>query len=229
MMAQQKILRRFAKWHIWLGWLIGVPILMWTVTGLIMVWQPIEYVRGNHLRAETPAIQAAQIALPTEDVGEVSGFTLQHQLDGPIWIVTREDGGRTRYSAQDGLRIGSVGKDEARLIAQATYTGAGTLDTLTQFADDEAPMDLRIRRPSWQASYSDGTHVYLDQITGEVLAVRSGWWRIFDFVWGLHIMDLQDRENTSHPILIIFAALSAIGSLLGCALMFRRRKARVKA
>ena len=127
------------------------------------------------------------------------------------------------------MRIGSVGKDEARLIAQAIYTGAGTLDTLTQFADDEAPMDLRIRRPSWQASYSDGTHVYLDQITGEVLAVRSGWWRIFDFVWGLHIMDLQDRENTSHPILIIFAALSAIGSLLGCALMFRRRKARVKA
>jgi hypothetical protein len=48
-------------------------------------------------------------------------------------------------------------------------------------------------------------------------------------MWGLHIMDLQEREDTSHPILIIFAALGVVGSLLGCILMFRRRKARARA
>ena len=46
-------------------------------------------------------------------------------------------------------------------------------------------------------------------------------------MWGLHIMDLQDREDTSHPILILFAALSVIGALMGCVLMFGRRKGRV--
>ena len=41
-------------------------------------------------------------------------------------------------------------------------------------------------------------------------------------------MDLEAREDTSHPILIAFAALSLIGSLVGCVLLFRRRKARIK-
>ena len=49
-MGNQSVMQRFAKWHIWLGWLVGFPILMWTVTGLVMVIKPIEEVRGNHLR-----------------------------------------------------------------------------------------------------------------------------------------------------------------------------------
>ena len=52
-MARQKRMALFAKWHVWLGWLVGLPILMWTVTGLVMVWHPIEYVRGNHLRIDS--------------------------------------------------------------------------------------------------------------------------------------------------------------------------------
>ena len=39
-------------------------------------------------------------------------------------------------------------------------------------------------------------------------------------------MDLQTREDTSHPILILFAILGVLASLLGFVLMFRRRKAR---
>ena len=62
--------------------------------------------------------------------------------------------------------------------------------------------------------------------TGEIEAVRTRWWRAFDFAWGLHIMDLSEREDTSHPVLIGFAALSLVGALIGCVLMFRRRRAR---
>jgi len=59
--------------------------------------------------------------------------------------------------------------------------------------------------------------------------VRTRWWRAFDIAWGLHIMDLQTREDISHPILILFAILSVIGAMFGCILMFRRRKARMVA
>jgi hypothetical protein len=38
-------------------------------------------------------------------------------------------------------------------------------------------------------------------------------------------MDVSGREGTSHPILILFAALSLTGALIGSVLMFRRRKA----
>ena len=36
-MRIQRAMQSLAKWHVWLGWLVGVPILMWTVTGLVMV------------------------------------------------------------------------------------------------------------------------------------------------------------------------------------------------
>ncbi|GAA5051914.1 hypothetical protein GCM10023208_12270 [Erythrobacter westpacificensis] len=226
-MAKQKIMQRFAKWHIWLGWLVGVPVLMWTVTGLIMVWHPIEYVRGNHLRAELPPVETASLVLPQLS-GPVQSVTLENFPDGAGWIVVEEDGGRYRYSPTDGRLYNPVLERDARAIAETAYAGDAALEALTYFPGDANPMDLRAGTNAWQARFADDTHIYIHSQTGEILAVRSGWWRVFDFMWGLHIMDLQDREDTSHPILIIFAALGVAGSLLGCMLMFRRRKARVK-
>ena len=46
MAAMRSTLRR---WHIWLGWLIGVPMLLWTISGVLMVIRPIEEVRGTDL------------------------------------------------------------------------------------------------------------------------------------------------------------------------------------
>ena len=110
----------------------------------------------------------------------------------------------------------------------AAYAGEAELESVTYFPEDISPTDLRAPYAAWQAHFADGTNLYMRSATGEVVAVRSDWWRAFDFMWGLHIMDLETREDTSHPILIIFAALSVIGALLGCSLMFRRRKARAK-
>ena len=90
------------------------------------------------------------------------------------------------------------------------------------------PFDFRRPLPVWQVALADGTHIYVGRDTGEIEAVRTRWWRIFDFMWGLHIMDLQEREDTSHPILILFTALALIGTLMGTMLLFRRRKARVQ-
>lgn len=42
-------------------------------------------------------------------------------------------------------------------------------------------------------------------------------------------MDISEREDTSHPILIAFTALALTGSIMGCVLMFRRRKGRTDA
>ncbi len=222
------MMQRLARWHIWLGWLVGVPILMWTLTGLVMVARPIEEVRGETLLAGHRAIDPGALTFPA-DIGEpIHEARLVAQPDGPAWIVTGADGSRWRYSARDGTVIPPVAKDEARRIAEAAYTGADKLTGLTYFPAGEAPSDARSAGSLWQARFGDGDRLYIDDTTGEVLALRTGWWRTYDLMWGLHIMDLETREDTHHPILIGFAALSAIGALIGCALLFRRRKARVK-
>ena len=227
-MAFQPLMRRFARWHIWLGWLVGFPMLMWAVTGLFMVARPIEEVRGDHLRAPHAAIDPAGVVFPATIGEPIHEARLATQPNGPAWIVTAVDGRRWRHSARTGAALPPVIAAEARRIAEAAYAGRAAFAGTNYFPAGEAPLEARTGAAAWQARFADGTHVYIDDATGEVLALRTGQWRLYDAMWGLHIMDLQTRDDTHHPILILFAALSVIGALLGCTLLFRRRKARIR-
>jgi uncharacterized iron-regulated membrane protein len=221
-------MQRFARWHIWLGWLVGFPILMWTVTGVVMVARPIEEVRGDHLRAAHAAVDPAGLQFPVT-IEEIHEARLVAQPGGPMWIITAADGARWRYSARTGIAAPPVIEREARRIAEEAYAGEARLAGTTYFPAGEAPVEARTAGAAWQARFADDTHVYIDDATGEVLALRTGEWRLYDVMWGLHIMDLETREDAHHPILLLFAVLATIGALLGCVLLFRRRKARVRA
>ncbi|SFP06051.1 PepSY domain-containing protein [Qipengyuania nanhaisediminis] len=229
-MGQQQMMRRFAKWHIWLAWLAGVPILMWTVTGLVMVIKPIEEVRGNHLRYTVteralPSDTEISVALPAESTRPVRSVTTQVERGETVTRITYMDGTSDRFRA-DGSEMGPISEVEARMIVAERIKGGDRVADTARYDADSVPFDFRREMPVWQVALTDGTHVYVGEHTGEIEAVRTQWWRTFDFVWGLHIMDLQTREDTSHPILILFAILGVLASLLGFVLMFRRRKAR---
>ena len=228
-MALPRTMQRFARWHIWLGWVVGLPILMWTVTGLWMVARPIEEVRGTHLRAEQPAIDPAKIRFPANIGQPIHEARLVSQPDGPSWIITSADGTRWRYSARFGTATPPVVPAEALRIAEAAYAGNAGYEGTAYYASGEAPVEARTGGAAWGVTFADGTNVYIDDATGEVLALRTGQWRLYDLMWGLHIMDPQTREDTHNPFVIGFAVLAVIGALLGCILLFRRRKARVKA
>ncbi|MEO9468115.1 PepSY domain-containing protein [Parasphingorhabdus sp.] len=218
--------RDFFKWHIWLGWLIGVPIILWTASGLFMVARPIEEVRGTHLRAESEstAIAYKNIALFADNGGAVSGARLIQQDSLSIWIVTYENGEVVRYSAATGRSVPEMTRDMARIAAEAVYLPEEAVLSTRLFPADKSPSDLRRETAAWQVHFADGTNVYINAATGETLAVRTRFWRAFDFMWGLHIMDLQTREDTSHSVLIGSAALALLGSILGFVMLFTRRR-----
>lgn len=221
---------KFARWHIWLGWLVGFPTLMWMVTGLYMAAKPIEEVRGNHLRVE----QAVQpLVLPGSALASAE-FPIREMRavmqDGrAVAILTGMDGSTRRVDIQSGAALPALSANDARLIVAEQIKGGDQIRSVTAFDADNVPFDFRREMPVWQVALEDGAHIYIGRDTGQIEAVRTRWWRGFDFMWGLHIMDLRTREDTSHPILILFAALGVIGAPLGCILMFRRRKAKVLA
>ena len=77
----------------------------------------------------------------------------------------------------------------------------------------------------------DGTHFYVDASSGAIVARRTGWWRFYDLMWGLHIMDLKTREDAHNPLTIGFAIMALVMSLLALVLLpmttrWRRRKAK---
>ncbi len=213
---------KFFRWHIWLGWLIGVPIILWTASGLLMVSQPIEMVRGNHLREAQPALDPIMPVAPILEGRQTQNLTLQQNTQGPFWVITYADGGKRRADAATGKLLPPIAAADASALAIAARSDASAITSVQRFAADQSPLDLRRDRPSWQVIFEDEARFYIDADTGELLAVRTKFWRAFDFMWGLHIMDLQTREDTSHPILIGFAALALFGSILGFVMLFTR-------
>ena len=63
-------------------------------------------------------------------------------------------------------------------------------------------------------------NVYQDPFTGEIVAIRSAQWRIWDLMWGLHIMDWVDRDNIDNFLLKVFSFLALLTSISGITLFF---------
>jgi PepSY-associated TM region len=217
-------MRTLVRWHVWLGWLVGVPIVMWLATGLLMVSRPIEEVRGEHLRREAAPVP---LALPGSALAgseaNLAEMRVQMQDGRAVAILTGIDGSIRRVDFASGAALPPLDAAAARALVARTIVGGDRVERVTLFPAERTPYDFRRAVAVWQVALADGTNVYVGRETGAIEAVRTRWWRVFDIAWGLHIMDLSEREDTSHPLLIIFAALSLAGALIGCVLMFRRR------
>ena len=219
--------RTLFRYHVWLGWLVGVPLLLWTVSGLVMVARPIETVRGADRKIDGPTLplpgyNAAPMLNETDDRPTVKEIRTFMQRGRPITLVTRLDGSAARFDAARGSAIPALDEAEARDVVAKSIVGGRQIVGATLFAAKDAPPDFRKATPAWQVRLADGTHVYVGRDTGEIEAVRTRYWRFYDVMWGLHIMDLQTRENTHHPILIGFTIVSALASLLAILLMITR-------
>lgn len=225
-MSRAMLMMKLARWHIWLGWLVAIPILIWTVTGLFMVSRPIEEVRGNHLRIEArhealPAGSEIAVTLPRDRA--VRSISAAMEKGTVITRLEYADGSIARIG-EDGTELPPLNEMAARAVVAGGIVGGNKVAGIAFFPATAVPFDFRRAIPVWQVVLADGTHVYVGQQTGQIEAVRTTWWRTFDFMWGLHILDPQTREDTSHPLLIVAAVLSVLGALLGSILLFRRRK-----
>lgn len=212
--------------HVWLGWLVGVPILLWTLSGLMMVVRPIETVRGTDLRNPPPALALPATLVPPKVAIPLTALTLEPQGGRTVWIASFP-GGIRRADPATGAWLPSVTAAEARALAVAAYRPPAAVTAVTRTPANAPPLELRKARPAWRVAFADGAHVYIDADTGQTLALRTRWWRVYDWMWGLHIMDLKGREDASHAILIGFAASALVTTLLALVLLplvSRRRR-----
>ncbi|HET9637724.1 MAG TPA: PepSY domain-containing protein [Allosphingosinicella sp.] len=215
-----KTRQRLRRWHIWLGWIVGLPFLVWTISGLVMVARPIETVRGEDLIAESPPLPAglAPVA-PAIGPRPLASLRLEPRQDGPKWLLKYADGGTRLADAATGRLLPPLGPADAARIVEARYTGKARISAVDRTPAEAPPLDLRRKVAAWRVTMSDGTRFYLDAATGEILARRTSWWRFYDLMWGLHIMDLETREDAHNPLLIGFAIVSLLTVLLALILL----------
>jgi len=93
------------------------------------------------------------------------------------------------------------------LVAEKTYL---TPKSVIEITEEESGAEYRGR----------SLPLYKIKTISEDVAVRSNQWRIWDFMWGIHIMDWNERDNIGNIFLKIFSILALISSLSGIYLFF---------
>lgn len=221
---------RLRRWHVWLGWVIALPILFWTLSGVIMVIKPIEEVRGTDLLSKpAPVRLAAPPVAPRISGAALRSLSLEQHAAGARWVATLADGSTRLADPATGALLPGLSASEAAGEVASRYKGAAKIATVRRTDPQHPPLDLRQPIAAWQVNMTDGTHFYVDANSGKITATRTAWWRFYDFMFGLHIMDLKTREDTSNPLVIGFGIAALVMSLLALILLpmtINRRKRR---
>ena len=203
-MKTNKFLRSL---HRYLSIFIAIQLLLWTVSGIYFAFNKIELIRGEQYR------------LPTN-----VEYRIFDRLGQQI-IASNKDGNIVYRTYPEGNMLEKLSVEEAKLIASIKTS----LEPVSAILLTESLPGSEYRGrslPIYQITTTskDDTNIYLDPLSGDVLAIRSDSWRMWDFLWSLHIMDYDQRDNINNFLLRIFSILALVSSISGILLFFFSKK-----
>jgi uncharacterized iron-regulated membrane protein len=216
--------------HRWLTLVVGLQLLVWSLSGLYMVAVDIDLIHGDSLvrnvapavRLDTPLAPLAPILRERADVLEVRVRTLPDRAQLVYEVVGEHD--TAVFDARSGAALGAIDEARARDLAATYYAGGGAIARVELLADDSRiPREIRGRHaPLWRVEFDDwlATTLYINAVTGRLETRRHRLWRWFDLLWSLHIMDYGERENVANPLLRVAAPLALCTALAGLWLAF---------
>ena len=206
--------------HKYLSFFISVQLFLWTVSGIYFAFNKIELVRGEQYRlTESFPINFDEVKFSRSDVVQVKAI---NRLGEIIFVVSGSKG--TEYLDSFGIPVDKLNKSEIFEIVSSSST-LKPID-LEEITESSKGSEFRGRNlPLYKVtSLNDKDkkiNLYLNVFSGEITAVRSLQWRIWDLMWGFHIMDWQTRDKINNIFLKIFSILALVSSISGIMLFFR--------
>ena len=110
------------------------------------------------------------------------------------------------------------GRDEAIAIARAGFVPDAPVSNVDFVEEVSGSSEYRGRElPAYRVEFDhpSGTRIYVSANRGLVMARRNNTWRVFDFLWMLHIMDYENRDDINNVILRILSILGVVTVLTG--------------
>ena len=206
--------------HKYLSFFISVQLFLWTVSGIYFAFNKIELVRGEQYRlTESFPINFDEVKFSRSDVQQVKAI---NRLGEIIFVVS--DSKSTEYLDSFGAPVNKLSKSEVFEIVSSSST-LKPID-LEEITESSKGSEFRGRNlPLYKVtSLNDKDkkiNLYLNVFSGEITAVRSLQWRIWDLMWGFHIMDWQTRDKINNIFLKIFSILALVSSISGILLFFK--------
>ena len=209
--------------HRYLSLFISIQFLLWTISGVFFSFNKIEEVRGEQYLLESKEMDfSINSPININSSGEIKFF---YRLDDLVYEVNL--GGSSYFYYQDGNPITKLSFSEAKEIIQ-TKTNLTPI-SVGEISKNERGSEYRGRPlPLFKIESLNRDrkviNVYLDPYSGQIRAIRSTQWRMWDFLWGLHIMDWTDRDNFNNNFIKFFSVLAFISALSGILLFFKTRR-----
>jgi|TARA_Y100000389_G_C17228898_1_gene397114 hypothetical protein len=206
--------------HKYLSFFISIQLLLWTVSGIYFAFNKIENVRGEQYRLQSPfkySFKNIEFEIP-----EATSAVVKKRLDKTIITATTEAG--MRYFDEEGDPLKKISFDEAKqIVAENTLLKPIAVEEVSESkkGSEYRGRQLPIYKVTTRNANDKEINAYLNIFSGDIVAIRSAQWRIWDLMWGFHIMDWQERDNIDNILLKIFSVLALISSLSGILLFFK--------
>jgi uncharacterized iron-regulated membrane protein len=221
-----KAVKLSRKIHKWIALIVGIQLFLWALSGFYMVAVHIDIIHGDMLVRNTQANISYndRSLVPLERIAtqhpDAQSITLTAMMDRPVYRVSGES--TLLLDANNGRQLSPLDEQTATQIARFNYAGEGKIRRV-ELLENNPPMELQSRAlPLWRVDFDDGwnSSFYIDPHTGEFNTRRHTLWRVFDFLWMLHVMDYDERADINNTVLRVFSVLGTFLGLTGVWMLF---------
>ncbi|MCS6822456.1 MAG: PepSY domain-containing protein [Microscillaceae bacterium] len=239
MISKVKIQRYVRKVHRYLGVFLGIQLLAWTIGGLYFSWTNIEQIRGENLRAEKKKLpivsQSASLGNLLDSLQKsIPKIAFKHIqvveiLNKAYYQIHAEVPEKKifLFDMKTLLLKKPLTKEEACAVAQSNLKNPSKILKIEYLTQTHGHHEYREKPlPAYAITFGkpNNTTVYVATELGTVQSYRNNAWRIFDFLWMLHTMDYENRDNINNWLLRVFSLIGLITILSGFVLYFLTSK-----
>ncbi|WP_299776068.1 PepSY domain-containing protein [uncultured Pseudoteredinibacter sp.] len=237
----QKTLQSFMRrWHRRLAIVIGLQFFAWTLGGAYFAWFHIDNVRGQYdvkPKPEAKALDTESLLAITElkqkvDLAAIHSVELIQWRGRWVYWFKHDSHQSRLVEASTGQLLSPISSATAEAIAKDDF--AHNSPILSTVLLQQHNSEYKGPLPAFQISFDHPkqSKLYVHANSGRVTARRNWIWRGFDFLWMLHIMDFEEREDFNNWLLKLMSILGLVTLASGYGLWFltsqRFRRFRMK-
>ncbi len=226
------------KAHRYIGLLVSLQLLAWTIGGIWFTWNDIDDIHGDYLRNPPTHPQlTSQIILPVQqaldniaDFNYLNSIKVIDMLGQSVYRINYNDNQTTLVSASTAKPMVAIDKQQAIKIARANAAFDAKIAKIELLKETNSHHEYREKPlPAWAITfdYPSSPTFYVSTKLGTLTSIRHDSWRIFDFLWMLHTMDYQTRDDFGNWLIKIFSVIALITAISGIVLFIissRRRR-----
>jgi hypothetical protein len=214
-MIDRKIAFRIRKTHRYLGLLIGIQFLAWTISGLYFSWTDIDEIHGDLFLNPNRKAESFQNLLPLDSIPQSIETIQLVSLDlQPYYWINKS----RLYHARTGAIKEQISDSEAIRVAQKYLIDGLKVKKIELIQETDSHHEYRGGSlPAYAIHYDhpDLLVAYIDARSGMFHKVRHQSWRWFDFLWMSHTMDYQGRDDLNNLLLRVFSLFGVFTVLSG--------------